>query len=164
MAFDFEHEDKSVEALLKNTPYHSLKNKLVELGVEDVWKGGKKKDLMIEEAVEKLAKIKSEIDKGLTEEQAIEKLPELEATEQEVIDAEVIEAEIQEEIKVEEAVSELELQHTVDGKLDIQAIEVSIQGCKKGLRRATFSGMQVMRKIYLDRGVALNILLQKASK
>ena len=146
MAFDFEHEDKSVEALLKNTPYHSLKDKLVE------------------EAVEKLAKIKSEIDKGLTEEQAIEKLPELEATEQEVIDAEVIEAEIQEEIKVEEAVSELELQHTVDGKLDIQAIEVSIQGCEKGLRRTTFSGMQVMRKIYLDRGVALNILLQKASK
>lgn len=164
MAFDFEHEDKSVEALLKNTPYHSLKDKLVELGIEDVWKGGKKKELMIEDAVEKLAKIKSEIEKGLTKEEAIEKLPELEATEQEVIDAEVIEAEIQEEIRVEEAVSKLELQHTVDGKLDIQAIEVSIQGCEKGLRRATFSGMQAMRKIYLDRGVALNILLQKASK
>ena len=144
MAFDFEHEDKSVEALLKKTPYHSLKDKLIELGVEDAWKGGKKKELIIKEAVEKLAKIKSEIDKGLTKEEAIEKLPLLEATEQQVI--------------------ELELQHTIDGVLNVEAIEFTIAGAEKGLKRATFSQLRVTRQMYLDKLDALHIVLDKAIK
>jgi hypothetical protein len=164
MAFDFEHEDKSVEALLNKTPYHALKEEFKKLGIEDVWKGGKKKTDMIKEAVEKLAKIKGEIDKGLTEEEAIEKLPEIEALEQEVIEAEVIEAEVVEEIRVEEKVSELELLHTVDGKLNVESIKASILKSKKGVRQNTFSGMKVRRKIHLDRLDALNILLEKALK
>ena len=164
MAFDFEHEDKSVEALLKKTPYHSLKDKLIELGVEDAWKGGKKKELIIKEAVEKLAKIKSEIDKGLTKEEAIEKLPLLEATEQQVIEAQVIEADAEKVIEVQEAVSELELQHTIDGVLNVEAIEFTIAGAEKGLKRATFSQLRVTRQMYLDKIDALHIVLEKAIK
>tara|TARA_R110002051_G_C8640965_1_gene486156 strand:+ start:274 stop:771 length:498 start_codon:yes stop_codon:yes gene_type:complete len=165
MAFDFEHEDKSVEALLNKTPYHALKEEFKKLGIEDVWKGGRKKTDMIEDAVEKLAKIKQEIEVNRsTEEEAIEKLPELEAAEQEVIDAEIVEAELKEEIRVEEEVSELELLHTVDGKLNVESIKASILKSEKGVRQNTFSGMKVRRKIHLDRLDALNILLEKAIK
>jgi len=164
MAFDFEHEDKSIETALNNTPYHALKDKLEELGIEGVWKGGRKKTTMIEEAVAKLAKIKTEIGKGLNEEEAIERLPEIEALEKEALEQEVVEAKIVEVNKVEKQVSELELLHTVDGKLCLQSVEASIKVSEKGFKRNSFSGMKVKRKIYLDQLDALNILLEKAKK
>ena len=61
MAFNFNTEEQTVEEFLNKVPYHAMKDELIKLGIDSVWKGGRKKADMIKEAVEKYDAIKKAI-------------------------------------------------------------------------------------------------------
>ena len=51
-----------LKTVLQETKYHELKDKFKELGMEEVWKGGKKKEELIKSALEKFNELKNKVD------------------------------------------------------------------------------------------------------
>ena len=161
MAFEFEKEDTSIEKLITDIPYHSMKAEFEKLGIGDVWKGGRKKADMIKEAVEKLAKIKKSIDNGASEKEALEELPKQEA--EEISEAELRNIEIaKEKIKErEEKISALRAIYTKDGVLDIDAIKCSLKKTNKSIVRNSFN--KALKLIHIANQELLETLLEKDS-
>ena len=56
---------KGLEELLKGVPYHSLKDKFIELGIGEAFKAGVKKVVLIERAVE-LLEVMDTLPEGMT--------------------------------------------------------------------------------------------------
>lgn len=77
--------------------YHQLEEKLTELGVSDAWKGGKAKKDIINDAISKLAKIKTLKEKGTADEDIQKELDLIKAEEQEQAEEALLQQQIQEE-------------------------------------------------------------------
>ena len=114
-----EGQEKKVETFetLSEVKYGDLKAKFEELGIEGVWKPGKKANHLIKEALDKLSEISGEKEK-----------------------AEAI-AKVQEEKEKEDLISKDEIE-TMIAKLE-RAVGVAIDSHRKGLlvRLETFEKM-----------------------
>lgn len=143
MSFNFE-KDNSLMEELKAIPFHEMKKEFEKRGIEDVWRPKTKKAIMVQEAFERLTSIKEEVEK----------------------EEKVQQEKIEETKKEKKEMSELELlredmirRHTIDGKLDKEAIQKSIDGNLRSLKKDQFNAFK--KRVRTQRINVLESLLKE---
>ena len=107
---------------LKAVKYGDLLETFTQLGVKEVWRGGKKKTTMIEEALAKLAVLRELEEKGMNEDEQKAELKAIEIKKEEI----KIQKEIEEAVAKEQA-QKAEVKKVVETKLTKEQIEKNLK-------------------------------------
>lgn len=138
-------ENVTIETL-SAVKYGNLLETLTKLGVEDCWKPGTKATVMVQDAIEKLAVIKSMKEDGKTEKQIEAKLAAKEAKKEDIKKAATLKA-AEKEAEVQEAtVEEVKVK-----KLTEKQVEWNLASIEKNLA----NGIDSQREILLKKKAAL---------
>lgn len=89
-----------LKRVLEETPYGELKAKFAELGVEEIFKGGVKKETLVQLALQKIEELRGQVETEIEEEEEVE--TEEEEVETEEVETEEIETEITKGITIDE--------------------------------------------------------------
>ena len=134
---------------LKAVKYGDLLETFTELGVKDVWRGGRKKTTMIEEALAKLAVLRELEEKGMDEAEQKAELESIEIKKEEI--------KIQEDIKeavAKEQAEKAEVKKVVETKLtkdqiekNLKVIAANIAGGPASHRQALFAKQEILEDL-----------------
>ena len=134
---------------LKAVKYGDLLETFTQLGVKEVWRGGKKKTTMIEEALSKLAVLRELEEKGMNEAEQKEELEAIEIKKEEI----KIQKEIEEAVAKEQA-QKAEVKKVVETKLTKEQIEknlkiiaANIAGGPESHRTALFAKQELLEEL-----------------
>ena len=134
---------------LKAVKYGDLLETFTELGVKDVWRGGKKKTTMIEEALAKLAVLRELEEKGMDEAEQKAELESIEIKKEEI----KIQEDIKEAIAKEQA-ENAEVKKVVETKLtkdqiekNLKVIAANIAGGPASHRQALFAKQEILEDL-----------------
>ena len=134
---------------LKAVKYGDLLETFTELGVKDVWRGGKKKTTMIEEALAKLAVLRELEEKGMDEAEQKAELESIEIKKEEI----KIQEDIKEAIAKEQA-ENAEIKKVVETKLtkeqvekNLKVIAANIAGGPASHRQALFAKQEILEDL-----------------
>tara|TARA_R110000796_G_scaffold5390_6_gene20247 strand:+ start:292 stop:792 length:501 start_codon:yes stop_codon:yes gene_type:complete len=136
-------QELSLEQVLQAVPYHSMRKKFAELGIESTWTSGTSKVDLVASAIEKLADIKQAIGEGVDKEdldQAVIEKQQARKVELEKAEDEKAEALLAEQNSTK---SRIELKYTLeDGTLDLPTLQkvehhlgLVIQSCTSDIKK-----------------------------
>lgn len=136
--------------VLDEVSYKDLQAKFLELGLTDVWKPGKKKDAMIQEALDKLKLVKSFENAGLAPEEVKAAVENVEQAQEAALQAEkVLEEESQ------EASNQIELEEAVELQLTLAQIEQNLATIEANLK----NNIPAQRNILLKKKAMLQAMI-----
>ena len=141
MSFETKSQEPSLREELEKIPYHKLRAEFKERGIESAWTAGTKKAELIERALERLGVVKQAVEKVKVELEfdSTEEVKELVQEEIKKIDQEaeniIKEEEKKEMSELEKRAERLRAKFTVDGKLDLPALEAKYKGTMRGLNK-----------------------------
>ena len=143
------------ETYLDGFKYHELKEQLDKLGVGKAFKVGKKKDVIIKEALSQLAILKNLKEEGVDESEALAKLDELRL--EEIKEIEVVKAEefVKAEEMKEEGIKEIEKK-----EYDLEVLEKNLAIVNANLKL----NIKPQRLILLAKKEKLVALIKKATE
>jgi len=143
------------ESYLDGFKYHELKEQLDKIGVGKAFKVGKKKDIIIKEALSQLAILKKLKKEGVNEDEALAQLDILRA--EEVKEIEVVKAE---EIVKGEEQKKKEIKKIEEKEYDVEVLKRNLEIVNANLKL----NIEPQRLILLAKKDKLVTLIDKATK